>query len=88
MFSTLPDPDAVGHRIVHGGTIVTSPVVIDQVVRGQLGELTDLAPLHQPKSLAALDAISGLLPSVAAVGVSTPRSTRPCRPPRRPMRFP
>jgi acetate kinase len=63
-----PDPDAVGHRIVHGGTIFTGPVVIDEVVRAQLGELTDLAPLHQPKSLAALDVISSLLPSVTAVG--------------------
>lgn len=60
-------PDAVGHRIVHGGTDFTGPVRIDDRVRERLRDLTDLAPLHQPKSLAALDAVTGLLPEVPAV---------------------
>ena len=50
-----PAPDAVGHRVVHGGPR-TSPVVVDDRVRRELGALVDLAPLHQPPSLAALDA--------------------------------
>jgi acetate kinase len=60
-------PDLVGHRIVHGGMIFTGPVRIDDAVREQLRDLTDLAPLHQPKSLAALDAVTALLPDVPAV---------------------
>jgi acetate kinase len=60
-------PDVVGHRIVHGGTVFTGPVRIDEAVRAQLQDLTDLAPLHQPKSLAALDAVTALLPGIAAV---------------------
>jgi acetate kinase len=63
-----PDPDAVGYRIVHGGTRFTGPVRIVNDVRKQLADLTDLAPLHQPKSLAALDAVTAQLPGVAAVG--------------------
>jgi acetate kinase len=59
--------DAVGHRIVHGGTEYWGPTVITPEVRRRLGALTDLAPLHQPKSLAALDAVSAVLPSVPAV---------------------
>lgn len=59
--------DAVGHRIVHGGTALTRSVVIDQTVRQQLTALVDLAPLHLPKSLAALDLVSRLLPDVPAV---------------------
>jgi acetate kinase len=62
-----PEPDAVGHRIVHGGTRFTGPVRIDDAVRAELADLTDLAPLHQPKSLAALDAVAALLPGVPAV---------------------
>lgn len=62
-----PAPDAVGHRIVHGGTRFRGPVRIDQYVEEQLRELTDLAPLHQPKSLAALDAVTAQLPGVPAV---------------------
>ena len=65
--------DAVGHRIVHGGTLYTAPVQVDEEVRQRLESLTDLAPLHQPKSLAALDAVQAVLPDVPC---STPE-TRP-----------
>ena len=61
------EPDVVAHRIVHGGRRFTGPVLIDDAVRKQLQELTDLAPLHQPKSLAALDAFTAQLPGIAAV---------------------
>lgn len=59
--------DAVGHRIVHGGRRYLAPVEIDDRVVAALRELTDLAPLHQPKSLAALDAVARALPGVPAV---------------------
>ena len=58
---------AVGHRIVHGGAELTGPVRIDTAVMQQLEALTDLAPLHQPKSLDALRSVSELLPDVPAV---------------------
>ena len=59
--------DAVGHRIVHGGERFREAVLIDRDVRAALDELTALAPLHQPKSLAALDAVTRALPDVPAV---------------------
>ena len=59
--------DAVGHRVVHGGTQYAAPVVLTPEVRSRLEALTDLAPLHQPKSLAALDAVTAALPAVPAV---------------------
>jgi acetate kinase len=59
--------DAVGHRVVHGGTLYTAPVPVTAEVRRRLESLTDLAPLHQPKSLAALDAVTELLPDTPAV---------------------
>ena len=59
--------DAVGHRIVHGGTLYTRPVRIDREVVEHLRALTDLAPLHQPKSLAALEVVEAALPDVPAV---------------------
>src|SRR5215468_9469761 len=62
-----PAPDAVGHRVVHGGTRFTGPVLVDGAVEDELRALTGLAPLHQPKSLAAFDAIRGVLPDVPAV---------------------
>jgi acetate kinase len=59
--------DAVGHRVVHGGTLYTAPVLVTAEVRQRLESLTDLAPLHQPKSLAALDAVASALPGIPAV---------------------
>jgi acetate kinase len=59
--------DAVGHRIVHGGTEFVEPVRIDDDVVRRLEALTDLAPLHQPKSLEALATVSSLLPGAPAV---------------------
>jgi acetate kinase len=58
---------AVGHRIVHGGDEFNGPVLIEGGVRQRIGALTDLAPLHQPKSLAALDAVTAVLPDIPAV---------------------
>jgi acetate kinase len=42
-------------------------VRVDEKVRAELAELTDLAPLHQPRALAGLDAVAALLPDVPAV---------------------
>jgi acetate kinase len=64
----LPElPDVAGHRIVHGGERFREAVVIDEAVQAALEELTVLAPLHQPKSLAALAAVRHALPAVPAV---------------------
>ncbi|MDT4941997.1 MAG: acetate kinase [Pseudonocardiales bacterium] len=62
-----PKPDVVGHRVVHGGTEFSSAARIDASVTDRLQYLTDLAPLHQPKSLAALAAVTAAMPDVPAV---------------------
>ncbi len=61
------EPAAVGHRIVHGGTEFTRPVLVDAEVAGRLRALTALAPLHQPAALDALDAVRAALPEAAQV---------------------
>lgn len=63
----LDKADAVGHRIVHGGERFRGPVVIDADTEKALRGLADLAPLHQAKSLAALHAVSSILPGLRAV---------------------
>jgi acetate kinase len=52
---------------VHDGTAFTGPVRVDNGVRQQLDDLTALAPLHQPKSLAGVDLVGAHLPGVPAV---------------------
>ena len=51
-------PIAVGHRMVHGGSNFTEPTVITKETLQQLKELIPLAPLHQPHSIVAIEAIA------------------------------
>ena len=57
----------VGHRVVHGGPNFTAPVVVTPDVLAELRRLVPLAPLHQPHNLAAIDAVTELLPDVPQV---------------------
>ncbi|GAA4995864.1 acetate/propionate family kinase [Actinopolymorpha pittospori] len=63
----LQTPEAVGHRVVHGGPAYTHAVRIDQGVRDRLEEYVGLAPLHQPAALAGIDLVSRALPDVPVV---------------------
>jgi acetate kinase len=58
---------AAGHRVVHGGSIYTSPVRIDPSVIDGLRHLIPLAPLHQPHNLAAITSVSKLHPELPQV---------------------
>ncbi|MES1188498.1 MAG: acetate/propionate family kinase [Myxococcales bacterium] len=60
-------PDAVGHRIVHGGEQFTAPVRVDEDVLGRLATLSELAPLHLPPALALLRKALERLPRVPHV---------------------
>ncbi len=57
----------VGHRVVHGGARFRQATLLDDVVIAQIGDLTDLAPLHQPRALAGIEAARRALPEVPAV---------------------
>jgi acetate kinase len=46
-----PSPDLVIHRLVHGGSRFTSPIVLDAEMRRSLAELVPLAPLHNGPAL-------------------------------------
>lgn len=59
-------PDAVGHRVVHGGHR-TAPELVDDAVRAELAALTELAPLHQPPALQAMDRTRAAWPHLAQV---------------------
>ena len=47
-------PEAVAHRIVHGGPEFTAPVVVTDAVLARISQLDSLAPLHNPPALEAL----------------------------------
>ncbi len=56
-----------GHRVVHGGTRFSHPVLIDDEITEAIAQLTDLAPLHQPRALAGIAATRQALPDLPAV---------------------
>jgi acetate kinase len=64
------DPvEAVGHRVVHGGRAFTESVLIDNRVMGEITRLSELAPLHNPRALAAIGAARKAIPGVPQVAV-------------------
>jgi len=52
--SLLVQVEAVGHRVVHGGDQFDRSVRIDADVLKEIGRVSELAPLHNPKCLAAI----------------------------------
>jgi acetate kinase len=58
---------AAGHRVVHGGTRFSSPVLIDAATLAELDALVPLAPLHQPHNLAAIRAVAQRAPTLPQV---------------------
>ncbi|WP_439813773.1 acetate/propionate family kinase [Zavarzinia sp. CC-PAN008] len=63
----LDDLIGAAHRVVHGGTAFTAPVVIDDQVIAGLEALVPLAPLHQPHNLAGIRAIAEERPGLPQV---------------------
>lgn len=54
----------VGHRVVHGGTLLTQPRRITEKTREDIAACIPLAPLHNPHNLAAIDSIARLAPDL------------------------
>jgi acetate kinase len=59
----------LGCRIVHGGSEFREPVLVDQSVIRRIGALSDLAPLHNPPALEAIEEVRKRLPDVPIVAV-------------------
>jgi acetate kinase len=54
--------DAVGHRVVHGGSDLVAATRIDDEVERRIEALTPLAPLHQTAALDGIRTARSLLP--------------------------
>src|SRR5438445_8589834 len=62
-------PRAVGHRVVHGGTLFRRPVVVDQRVLEGIEALAEFAPLHNPVAARVIRSAQSLLSDVPQVAV-------------------
>jgi acetate kinase len=62
-------PDAIAHRIVHGGERFLRPTLLDDAVLGEIERLNHLAPLHNPPALAAVRQARKAYPQLPHVAV-------------------
>jgi acetate kinase len=60
---------AIGHRVVHGGARFFEPTPIDHVVKIQIEDLSELAPLHNPGAVQGISAAETSFPGLPMVAV-------------------
>lgn len=61
--------DAVGHRVVHGGSTFSKTVIINQAVKDKIREFFKLAPLHNPPNLEGIEVAEEIFPSAKQVAI-------------------
>lgn len=62
-------PVAVGHRVVHGGKRFFEATIVTDLVKINIEDLADLAPLHNPANLQGITAAQKAFPDVPHVAV-------------------
>ncbi|MGN6664703.1 MAG: acetate/propionate family kinase [Solirubrobacterales bacterium] len=67
ILAEAPEIGAAGHRVVHGGHRFSEPLPIDEKTEADLEGLADLAPLHNPPAVAAIEALRRLRPQLPSV---------------------
>ena len=69
VLKSLDEVEAIGHRVLHGGSKITQSVVIDDEVISVIDECCDLGPLHNPAHLMGIRACMELMPGKPNVAV-------------------
>ncbi len=69
VLSSMKEIDAVGHRVLHGGSKYAESVIIDEKVLDAIEEFVPLGPLHNPANLIGINACAEALPGVPMVAV-------------------
>lgn len=62
------NPQAIGHRVVHGGTLTKAELLTPEIV-DRIRAATPLAPLHNPAHLVGIDATMRLFPELPQIAV-------------------
>ena len=60
---------AIGHRVLHGGTIYSDSIVVNEDVKRVIRECFDLGPLHNPANLMGIEACEAAIPGTPNVAV-------------------
>jgi len=68
----LPQPGAVGHRLVHGGPDDATPSRVDTSLLDLLRTLIPFAPLHLPSAIEGIEAVAQHFPGLPQVAQRLP----------------
>lgn len=60
---------AVGHRVLHAGTVYSDPVIVTEDVKKVVRDCFDLGPLHNPANLMGIEACEEAMPGIPNVAV-------------------
>ncbi len=60
---------AVGHRVLHGGTVYSDSILVNEDVKRVIRECFDLGPLHNPANLMGIEACEKAMPGTPNVAV-------------------
>lgn len=60
---------AIGHRVLHGGTIYSDSIVVNEDVKKVIRDCFDLGPLHNPANLMGIEACEEAMPGTPNVAV-------------------
>jgi acetate kinase len=63
----LPTPDAVGHRLVHGGPDHRAPEQVTPQLMKSLHKLVSFAPLHLPNEIQGIELVADRYPNLPQV---------------------
>ena len=69
VIASTSEIDAVGHRVLHGGSRFTAPSIVDDSVIKAIEENIPLGPLHNPPNLAGILVARDLIPQATQVAV-------------------
>jgi acetate kinase len=61
--------EAVGHRVVHGGSTFSNTVIIDDKVKSKIKELFSLAPQHNPANYEGIIVAENIFPNAKQIAV-------------------
>jgi len=65
-----PRPDAIAHRIVHGGEAIQGPAIANDGVIAALEAASRFAPLHNPPAIDTLKAVRAKFPRAPSIVVA------------------
>ncbi|MBQ8618278.1 MAG: acetate/propionate family kinase, partial [Clostridia bacterium] len=69
VIESLDEIDAVGHRVLHGGTEFSESVVINDAVKAAIRKCILLGPLHNPANLMGIEACEKVMPTTPQIAV-------------------